>query len=66
MTTAVMVVGTVVPITVWFPLAYNYSIPDTSSHLILTTTWGQTFIPPSYKRGTCDPMASKAKPTASQ
>lgn len=45
MTTVVMVVGTVVPITVWFPLAYNYSIPDTSSHLILTTTCGQTFIP---------------------
>lgn len=62
----VMVVVTVGPIIVWLTLAYNYSIPDTLSHLILTTTWGTDIHPPSYKRGTCDPIATKAKPTASQ
>lgn len=35
---------TVVPITVWFTLTYNY-IPDTSSHVILRTTWGTDILP---------------------
>lgn len=45
----VMVDVTVVLMTAWFTLAYSYYIPDTSSHLILTTTWGTDIRLPSYK-----------------
>lgn len=39
-------VVTVTAVAVWFTLSYDYHMPDTSSHLVLTTTWETDIMSP--------------------